>query len=77
MDLAFRALIDPGDQVIYHEPCYVSYSPGIALAHGVPVAVPCQEQDGFSVTAEAIERAVTPKSKVLVLNFPPILPGAR
>ena len=70
MDLAFRALIDPGDQVIYHEPCYVSYSPGIALAHGVPVAVPCQEQDGFSVTAEAIERAVTPKSKVLVLNFP-------
>ncbi|MGO8700376.1 MAG: aminotransferase class I/II-fold pyridoxal phosphate-dependent enzyme [Limisphaerales bacterium] len=70
MDLAFRALIDPGDEVIYHEPCYVSYAPGIALAHGVPVAVSCQEQDGFSVTAQAIERAVTPKSKVLVLNFP-------
>ena len=51
-------------------PCYVSYAPGIALAHGVPVAVSCQEQDGFSVTAQAIERAVTPKSKVLVLNFP-------
>jgi aminotransferase len=70
MDLAFRALIDPGDEVIYHEPCYVSYSPGIALAHGVPVAVSCRAEDGFSVTAEAIESAVTPRSKLLVLNFP-------
>jgi aminotransferase len=70
MDIAFRALIDPGDEVIYHEPCYVSYSPGIALAHGVPVPVSCRAEDGFAVTAEAIERALTPKSKVLVLNFP-------
>jgi len=70
MDLAFRALINPGDEVIYHEPCYVSYAPGIALAGGVPVAVPCRAEDGFSVTAEAIERAATPKSKLLVLNFP-------
>jgi aminotransferase len=70
MDLAFRALIDPGDEVIYHEPCYVSYSPGIALAHGVPVAVVCRAEDGFSVTAEAIERVITPRSKLLVLNFP-------
>jgi aminotransferase len=70
MDIAFRALIDPGDEVIYHEPCYVSYSPGISLAHGVAVAVPCRAEDGFSVTAEAVERAITPKSKVLVLNFP-------
>ena len=70
MDLAFRALINPGDEVIYHEPCYVSYAPGIALAGGVPVAVACRPEDGFSVTAEAIERAATPKSKLLVLNFP-------
>ncbi len=70
MDLAFRALINPGDEVIYHEPCYVSYAPGIALAAGVPVAVSCRAEDGFSVTAEAIERAVTPRSKLLVLNFP-------
>ncbi len=70
MDIAFRALIDPGDEVIYHEPCYVSYSPGIALAHGVPVSVSCRAEDGFSVTAEAIERVLTPRSKVLVLNFP-------
>lgn len=70
MDIAFRALINPGDEVIYHEPCYVSYSPSISMAHGVPVAVSCRAEDGFSVTAEAIERAITPKSKVLVLNFP-------
>ena len=70
MDLAFRAVINPGDEVIYHEPCYVSYSPGIALAHGVPVAVSCRPENAFSVTAAAIEKAVTPKSKALVLNFP-------
>jgi aminotransferase len=70
MDIAFRAVINPGDEVIYHEPCYVSYSPGISLAYGVPVAVPCRVEDGFSVTAEAIERAITPRSKLLVLNFP-------
>ena len=70
MDLAFRAVLNPGDEVIYHEPCYVSYAPGIALAGGVPVAVSCGAADGFSVTAEAIERAATPRSKLLVLNFP-------
>jgi aminotransferase len=70
MDLAFRALLNPGDEVIYHEPCYVSYAPGIALAGGVPVAVACRAEDGFSVTADAIERAATSRSKLLVLNFP-------
>jgi aminotransferase len=70
MDLAFRAVLNPGEEVIYHEPCYVSYAPGIALAGDVPVAVPCRAEDGFSVTAEAIERAATPRSKLLVLNFP-------
>ena len=70
MDIAFRAVINPGDEVIYHEPCYVSYAPGISLAHGVPVAVSCRAEDGFAVTAEAIAKVITPKSKVLVLNFP-------
>ena len=70
MDLAFRALINPGDEIIYHEPCYVSYSPSIAMAHGIPVAVSCRPEDNFSVTAEAIEKAITPRSKALVLNFP-------
>ena len=70
MDIAFRAVINPGDEVIYHEPCYVSYAPGISLAHGVPVAVSCKPENGFAVTAEAIEKVITPRSKLLVLNFP-------
>jgi aminotransferase len=70
MDIAFRAVINPGDEVIYHEPCYVSYSPSIAMTHGVPVPVSCRPEDGFAVRPEAIERALTPRSKVLVLNFP-------
>ena len=70
MDLAFRALIDPGDEVIYHEPCYVSYAPGIALTHGKPAPVACKAEDAFSVKAEAIEKVITPRSKILVLNFP-------
>jgi aminotransferase len=70
MDIAFRAVINPGDEVIYHEPCYVSYAPGIAMTHGVPVPVSCKAEDGFAVRAENIERAITPRSKVLVLNFP-------
>lgn len=70
MDLAFRAVINPGDEVLYHEPCYVSYSPSIAMAHGIPVAVSCRAENDFAVTAEAIEKAITPRSKVLVLNFP-------
>ena len=70
MDLAFRAVINPGDEVIYHEPCYVSYSPSIAMTHGVPVPVSCRAENNFAVSAAAIEKAITPRSKVLVLNFP-------
>src|SRR5688572_10760228 len=47
MDIAFRAVINPGDEIIYHEPCYVSYSPSIAMAHGKPVAVSCRAENGF------------------------------
>jgi aminotransferase len=70
LDIALRALINPGDEVLYHEPCYVSYSPSVSLAHGVPVPVACSAENGFAVRAEAIESAITPKSKVLMLNFP-------
>src|SRR5215208_2902575 len=52
LDIALRALINPGDEVIYHEPCYVSYSPSISMTHGVPVAVSCSAENGFAVTAE-------------------------
>jgi len=70
LDIALRALINPGDEILYHEPCYVSYSPSVALAHGIARPVICRADDGFAVTAESIEKAVTPKTKVLLLNFP-------
>ncbi len=70
LDLAFRALINPGEEVIYHEPCYVSYAPSITMAHGVPVAVPTKEENDFSLDPADVEAAVTPNTKLLVLNFP-------
>ncbi len=70
LDIALRAVINPGDEVIYHEPCYVSYSPSVVMAHGVAVPVSSTPETGFSVTAEALEKAITPRSKVLLLNFP-------
>ncbi len=70
MDIAIRAITNPGDEIIYHEPCYVSYAPSISLAYGKPVPVACEASNGFAVTAEAIAKVITPRSKALVLNFP-------
>jgi aminotransferase len=70
LDLALRAIINPGDEVLYHEPCYVSYSPSIALAHGKAVVVATQEKDEFKLRPDALRAAITPKSKVLLMNFP-------
>ncbi len=70
IDIALRALLNPGDEVLYHEPCYVSYAPSVTLAHGVPVAVPVREQDRFMLRADELEKRITPKSKILLLNFP-------
>ena len=70
LDLALRAVLNPGDEVIYHEPCYVSYAPSVVLAHAKPVPVACRAEDAFAVTAEAIEAVITPKSKVLLISFP-------
>src|SRR5437868_4332844 len=76
MDIAFRAVINPGDEVLYHEPCYVSYSPSICLAHGRPVAVQTNAKENFKLKAEAIAARLTSRSKVLVLNFPTNPTGA-
>ena len=70
IDLALRSLLNPGDEVLYHEPCYVSYSPSVVLAHGVPVAVPTFATDNFRMTAEELAKLITPRSKVLMMNFP-------
>ncbi len=76
IDVALRALLNPGDEVIYHEPCYVSYSPSIVLAHGVAVSVVTTKEDGFSLKPEALAKVITPKSRVLMLNFPTNPTGA-
>lgn len=70
LDAALRAILNPGDEVLFHEPCYVSYNPSITLCHGVPVAVSTRPEDGFRVTAEAIAKKITPRTRVLMLNFP-------
>ena len=70
LDLALRAVINPGDEVLYHEPCYVSYSPSIALAHGKAVVIDTHEKDEFKLRPDALRAAITPKSKALLMNFP-------
>ena len=70
IDLALRALVNPGDEVLYHEPCYVSYAPSVTMAHGVAVAVPTRAEENFRLTAEALKPRITARSKVLMLNFP-------
>lgn len=68
--LAMTAVLDPGDEVIIPEPCFVAYAPEVVFAGGVPVTVPTYVKDEFQVTAETIEKAVTPKTKALLLGYP-------
>ncbi|MBI3849111.1 MAG: aminotransferase class I/II-fold pyridoxal phosphate-dependent enzyme [Verrucomicrobia bacterium] len=70
LDLALRALINPGDEVLYHEPCYVSYRATILFASGKPLAVETKAENGFRLTRAMLEAKSTPKTKVLMLNFP-------
>ena len=76
IDLALRALINPGDEVLYHEPCYVSYGPTITLAGGRPVVVPTRAEENFSLNVADLEKAVTSKTKILMINFPTNPTGA-
>lgn len=70
IDLAFRAIIEAGDEVLIPQPSFVSYAPCVQLAGGIPIAIPCGEQDGFIVTPQAIERAATPRTKAILLSYP-------
>ncbi|MBP3962068.1 MULTISPECIES: aminotransferase class I/II-fold pyridoxal phosphate-dependent enzyme [Paenibacillus] len=70
IDLALRALISPGDEILVPEPCYISYSPITALSGGVPVGVETFAKDQFKLTAESLKAAITPRSKVLILCYP-------
>ncbi|MCA9994537.1 MAG: aminotransferase class I/II-fold pyridoxal phosphate-dependent enzyme [Anaerolineales bacterium] len=68
--LIMTAILDPGDEVIIPEPCFVAYTSEVTLAGGVPVTVPTYMQDDFQVTAAAIEQAITPKTKALFIGYP-------
>jgi aminotransferase len=70
IDLAIRAMVEPGDEVIIPEPCYVSYEPITTLTGGVAVPIATKEKDLFRVTAADIKKAITPRTKLLVLSYP-------
>lgn len=70
IDIALRAMLDPGDEVLIPQPSYVSYLPCTVLADGVPVVIPLQHENEFKLTKEELEAAITPKTKVLIMPFP-------
>jgi len=70
VDLALRATLNDGDEVILADPSYVAYVPGIVLAGGVPVAVPTREEDSFRLRPDAVAAAITPRTRAILLGFP-------
>ena len=74
--LALMATVDPGDEVIVPEPCFVAYQPGVMLAGGIPVGVPTRVEDHFQVTAEAVEAKITDKTKAILIGYPSNPTGA-
>ena len=76
LDLALRVLINPGDEILVPEPCYVSYIPGILFAGGVPVLVPTDASDGFRLHQERVAERITPRTKALLIGSPANPTGA-
>ena len=70
IDLTIRAVVQPGDEVIIPEPCFVCYEPITTLSGGVPVHVACHQEDEFRLRADALKAAITPKTKLLIMPFP-------
>ena len=70
LDILLRATLNPGDKVLYHEPCYVSYAPSVALCHAEAIPVRTQSKDAFALDIEALKAAWQPGCKLLILNFP-------
>ena len=68
--LALTAILEPGDEMIVPEPCFVAYASGVTLTGGVPVAVPTYVHDHFQVTAETLKAAITPRTKALLIGYP-------
>lgn len=76
IDITLRALLNPGDEVLIAEPCFVSYAPCVRLCNGVPVPVSCDFEHSFKLLPEAIEAAVTPRTKAILFNYPSNPTGA-
>jgi len=76
LDLALRVLLNPGDEVIVPEPCYVAYQANVSFAGGVPVAVPTRWEDGFAVDPAVVEAAITPRTKAILIGSPANPTGA-
>lgn len=76
LDLVMRALLNPGDEVILPDPCYVSYPACISLAGGIPVSIPTYEANNFEISASDIEARITPKTKAIMLGYPANPTGA-
>ena len=70
IDIALRAILNPGDEVLVIEPCFVSYKPCVLMAGGVPVSVPTSAANGFRVTAQDIQSRITNKTKAVMLSYP-------
>ena len=70
IDVALRAMLNPGDEVIIPEPCYVSYVPCVELAGGVPVTISLKNENQFRLTPDELLEAITDKTKILILSFP-------
>lgn len=70
IDLALRAIIEDGDEVLIPDPCYVSYEPCVILSGGVAVGVPCDIQDSFKLTAKALKSVITNKTKAIIFPYP-------
>ena len=70
VDLTFRTLLNPGDEVLITEPCFVCYAPLVSMADGVPVSLPTKEENEFRLTAEELKAKITPKTKLLMLSYP-------
>lgn len=70
IDIGFRTMLDPGDEVVIPEPCFVSYVPCVTMAGGVPVRLPLEEKDQFKLTKEKLLSAISEKTKMVVLPFP-------
>ena len=70
IDMCIRTLVQPGDEVIIPEPCFVCYEPITTLSGGVPVPVPCRAENAFRLRADALAAAITPRTKLLIMPFP-------